>query len=251
MKNTHFCFHDIHKSFHHRSLLAIDKIELKPGQCTALIGSNGAGKTTLLKIMAGLEQPQHAWVSHDDVPARSWQQARLSLRRDVVYLHQFAYMFDTSVEKNVGYGLSCAHVPQRERRQRVSEALSRVGLVHLIDADAKKLSGGERQRTALARALVLEPKLLLLDEPTASMDKQSREQTVPLLRQLKESGLTTVIVSHDISSLGSLPDVCLQLAEGRLAMLSGSERNRGHVPTVSPFSPAPVLPLPMWGASHV
>lgn len=249
--NVHFSFHDIRKSFRHHPVLAIDEIVLQQGQCTALVGNNGAGKTTLLKIMAGLEQPQQAWVSHDGSPKQTWQQAHQGLRRDVVYLHQFAYMFDTTVGENVGYGLACAHVPLRERRRRVSEALSRVGLAHLVDADAKKISGGERQRTALARALVLQPKLLLLDEPTASMDKQAREQTVPLLHQLKESGLTTVIVSHDISGLGSLPDVCLQLAEGRLTRLSANARNTGYAPTASTFAPAPVLPLPMWGTSHV
>lgn len=241
-------FYDIRKNFHHRSLLAIDEIALHSGQCTALVGINGAGKTTLLKIMAGLEQPQQAWVSHEGTPRLPWRQVRSSLRRDVVYLHQFAYMFDTTVGENVGYGLACAHVPQRERRRRVSEALSRVGLGHLIDADAKKLSGGERQRTALARALVLEPKLLLLDEPTASMDKQAREQTVPLLHLLKESGLTTVIVTHDLSTLGSLPDICLQLVDGHLSAIDSPRhnaiKNSSFAASAAGISPA------MWGATR-
>jgi len=241
MNDGHFRFHDIRKSFGNRRLFAIDTIELQPGRCTALVGVNGAGKTTLLKIMAGLEPPQQAWVSHGDGPAQRWAQARHMLRRDVVYLHQFAYMFDATVEGNVGYGLSCAHVPRRDRQRRIVDALAVVGLGHMLTADARRLSGGERQRAALARALVLQPKLLLLDEPTASMDRKGREQTIKMLRQLKDGGLCTVVVTHDISTLGDLPDTCLQLKDGRLGLLPREEDESDVTPGVA---------LPAWGISH-
>jgi tungstate transport system ATP-binding protein len=247
MTTASFSFHDIRKGFHHKPLLAIDKFTLQQGRCTALIGSNGAGKTTLLKIMAGLEHPQQAWVSRDGAAARPWKQARQRLRREVVYLHQFAYMFDTSVGENVGYGLACNGLPRRQRRERIRAALSQVGLSHLSDAAAKTLSGGERQRIALARALVLEPTVLLLDEPTASMDQQAREQMVPLLEQLTRRGLCTVIVTHDIATLGDFPDTCLELCEGSLRVVF--ENRDSSAPLHRPSSMT-AAPLPRWGTSH-
>jgi len=233
----HFRFHDIHKAFRQRPLLTIDNLALEPGQCTALTGHNGAGKTTLLKILAGLEAPQQTWVSHEGGPSRPWQQLRHQLRREVIYLHQFAYMFDATVTTNVAYGLARQGVTRVQRNQRARDALKRVGLEHLADADAQKLSGGERQRVAMARALVLEPKLLLLDEPTASMDRDAREQIIPLLQQLKQCGLSCVIVSHDISTLGNLPDRHLKLDAGELINMDSHHITIGLNENIYPFSP--------------
>jgi len=246
----HLEFYDIHKAFHTRPLLDIKTFSLQPGHCIALTGHNGAGKTTLLKILAGLEAPQHARVSYRGAPTLPWQQLRQTLRHEVVYLHQFPYMFDATVMKNVAYGLARQHVPQPHRHRLVREALRQVGLEHLIEADAKKLSGGERQRVALARALVLEPQLLLLDEPTASMDREGREQIIPLLQQLKERGLTCVIVSHDVSTLGNLPNSYLKLEGGKLTPLieshsSASSRSRQTDSTLH------VMAEPLWGGGHV
>jgi len=211
-----FRFYNIHKAFGERTLLEIDELAIEPAQCTALTGDNGAGKTTLMKILAGLEPPQQATLSHNGQPARDWQQLRKTLRHAVIYLHQFAYMFDASVADNVAYGLARQGVSRRARKQRALAALQQLGLEQLATANAKTLSGGERQRVALARALVLDPKLLLLDEPTASMDKEGRSQLIPLLQQLRDNGLASIVVSHDVSTLGNLPDRYLHLDGGTL-----------------------------------
>jgi len=246
----HIEFYDIYKAFHQRPLLAIDTFSLQHGHCIALSGHNGAGKTTLLKILAGLETPQHARVSYKGASALPWQQLRQTLRHEVVYLHQFPYMFDATVMKNVAYGLARQHVPLTNRHRLVREALRQVGLEHLIAADAKKLSGGERQRVALARALVLEPQLLLLDEPTASMDREGREQLIPLLQQLKERGLTCVIVSHDVSTLGNLPDSYLRLDGGQLTpLIEIHSRASSHRRQTD--SKLHVMAEPLWGGGHV
>lgn len=219
-----FRFYNIHKAFGARTLLDIDELSLEPAQCTALTGDNGAGKTTLMKILAGLEAPQQAQLSHDNRPVQSWQQLRKTLRREVIYLHQFAYMFDASVIDNVAYGLARQGLTKTLRQQRAYSALEQLGLAHLAPANAKHLSGGERQRVALARALVLDPKLLLLDEPTASMDAEGRAQLIPLLKTLREEGLASVIVSHDVSSLGNLPDRYLHLDGGKLGEVEPESR---------------------------
>jgi tungstate transport system ATP-binding protein len=174
---------------------------------------------------------------------------RERLRREVVYLHQFPYMFDASVADNVAYGLARHGIAPKARQQRVQQALAQVGLEHLSEADAKPLSGGERQRVALARALVLSPQIVLLDEPTASLDQTGREQLLPLLQQLKQRGLACAIVSHDVTALGHLPDSYLRLDGGRLAPVAS--------PAITPLPPrdgrSQRLPLgrdPWWEGAH-
>ncbi len=177
-------------------LFDIDEFDIPQDSCIVLSGQNGAGKTTLLKILAGLETPDHAEVAFDN-QRMSWKAALSRLRHDVVYLHQQPYMFDQSVAGNVGYGLVRAGVPRSEIATRVAEALHWSGLSHLADHNARELSGGEKQRVALTRARILSPKLLLLDEPLSNMDIGAREQTILLIRRLKEENISTIITSHE------------------------------------------------------
>lgn len=242
----------IHKHFGARCILEAVDMELAAGQCQILSGRNGAGKSTLMKILAGLEPPDSAEVIIDNTP-RSWRQARSGLRREVVYLHQHAYMFDASVEDNVEYGLRAARVRLPDRRVRVSEALERVDLAHLRHANARTLSGGERQRVALARAWVLRPRVMLLDEPTANMDRESREQTWCLLRRLKTDRLCVVVATHDNQAIAALPDAELHLEHARLhrrslgpgRMPSTDVQNRA--PSIDVLPPAPHADTPREG----
>jgi tungstate transport system ATP-binding protein len=207
---------NLRKHFGARAVLDIPVLHLEAGHCVLLSGRNGAGKSTLLRILAGLETPdEHTEVNIDGTP-RPWLRARRALRRDVIYLHQHAYLFDATVEANAAYGLRVAWTPTRQWRARVREALELVDLDHLAGARAGTLSGGERQRLALARAWVLQPRLLLLDEPTASMDREARDRTAGLLKRLKSDKLCMVITSHEPHTLATLPDDHLQLVEGRL-----------------------------------
>lgn len=233
----------IRKHFGARCILDAVDMDLAGGQCQVLSGRNGAGKTTLMKILAGLEAPDTAEVIMDSTP-RPWRQARTGLRREVVYLHQHAYMFDGSVEDNVAYGLRAARVPASERRTRVAEALERVDLSHLCGAHARTLSGGERQRVALARAWVLRPRVMLLDEPTANMDRESREQTWFLLRRLKTEHLCVIVATHDTQSFAALPDLDLHLENARLhPRPNGMDRSSGAERPPEPSIGA-VVPVP-------
>ncbi|MGA7801664.1 MAG: ABC transporter ATP-binding protein [Gammaproteobacteria bacterium] len=208
--------HQLLKHFGARPVLDIPQLTLEAGRCLLLSGRNGAGKSTLLRILAGLEAPDDHAVVDIGGQCRPWHRARRALRRNVVYLHQHAYMFDASVEDNAAYGLRMAWAPARQRRARVQDALRLVDLSHLAGTHARTLSGGERQRLALARAWVLRPRLLLLDEPTASMDREARDQTAALLARLKSDNLCMVITTHEPHTLATLPDSHLHLADGRL-----------------------------------
>jgi len=196
-------------------LLDVARFELPAGSCTILSGRNGAGKTTLLKIAAGLMKPDKGTVQIGDAGV-DWPSARPTLRKHSIYMHQHAYMFDTSVADNVAYGLRKAGVPVAQRNDAVGTALEWAGLAPLAARNARHLSGGERQRLALARARVLSPAVLLLDEPTTNMDSEARQQSFFLIRRLVSEGTGVVIASHDRQIIGQLGDQHLHLADGRL-----------------------------------
>ena len=209
-------------------LLDVARFELPTGSCTILSGRNGAGKTTLLKIAAGLMRPDHATVETGGTCV-DWRSARPTLRKHSIYMHQHAYMFDTSVADNVAYGLRKAGVPAAQRNDAVRTALEWAGLAQLAARNARHLSGGERQRLALARARVLSPAVLLLDEPTTNMDREARQQSFFLIRRLVSEGTGVVIASHDRQIIGQLGDQHLHLADGRLRemdMAAASPRTR-------------------------
>lgn len=198
-----------------RPLLDIARFELPAASCTVLSGRNGAGKTTLLKIAAGLLRPNALRVRSGDA-VLDWAAGRTVLRRHSIYMHQRAYMFDRDVHENVAYGLRRAGVPAAEREPGVRTALSWAGLEHLAERNARHLSGGERQRLALARARVLSPEVLLLDEPTTNMDEEATEQSLLLIRDMAAEGMGVVVASHDRHVVEQLGDLHLNLADGLL-----------------------------------
>ncbi len=209
-------FFDIHKHHGERTILAVKVLHLRPGEIIHLSGRNGAGKTTLLKIIAGLQAPDRALIGEGNARI-TWQRAVTRLRRQVVYLHQRPFMFDASVADNLGYGLRATGVARHAIGARVREALDKAGLACMAQRRARTLSGGEQQRLALARAWVLRPRVLLLDEPTANMDAQSRQQTWELLGSILNDELSMVVTSHEASGPGVRGCQRLHLDQGRLS----------------------------------
>ncbi len=210
-----FTFEGIRKSFSAQPLLDIDELSLRMGQSIILSGDNGAGKTTLMKIIAGLEKPDQARVTWEQQTV-SWSTLRKTLIDRIVYLHQQPYLFNTTVEKNIEYGLRQHAVPAAERRRMVTEGLAWAGLTHLASRNARVLSIGEKQRVALTRAKVLEPRILLLDEPMASMDGAARQQTCGLLQTLRDGGVSIILCSHELDDVLDLGDRHLRLQHGKL-----------------------------------
>lgn len=186
-----------------RPVLRIRELEIERGERIVLRGPNGAGKSTLLRVLGGLLVPDAGRVWLDGYSG-SWRRLRRALCNTAVYVHQRPYLFRGTVASNVAYALRWSRIGRRERRRRVEEALEWAGLSAMRDREARSLSGGEAQRLALARARVLRPALLLLDEPTASMDTEHRAGTARLLARLGEAGTTLVVATHDPT--GPLPD---------------------------------------------
>jgi len=206
-------FHEHHRE---RLLFDIDRIEIATHGAYVLTGANGAGKSTLLRVLAGLERAEIdslRFACEDVLRVHPYPRA---MREAIVYVHQHPILFSTSVAHNVGYGLAMRRVPKDEIARCVAEAMDWAGVTHLEGTDPSKLSGGERQRVALARAKVLKPRLLLLDEPTANLDGQAREQVIALIPTLVEAGSSVVIACHDRDLIG-LPGIQrMKLRDGRI-----------------------------------
>jgi len=211
-------YHDIRISLAKKSILNIDKLTIDPRQCTLLTGRNGSGKTTLFKIMSGLLKPDHACIHYQGLQM-SWSKAKPYIQRDIIYLHQQPYLFDASVADNIAYGLYRAGENKTSAHKKVSQALDWADLTHLAHRPAKQLSGGEKQRVALTRARILSPRLLLLDEPTASMDSDAKLQTSVLLQRLKSEGVSIIISSHEAHTVNKIADRHLQIEDGQIQLL--------------------------------
>ncbi|UWZ97074.1 energy-coupling factor ABC transporter ATP-binding protein [Vibrio splendidus] len=186
-----------------RVLFHIPELSIGPNDAIYLKGDNGVGKTTLLKILSGLIKPSSGRIQS---PIQSWQQVlfpRLKFK-DIIYLHQTPYLFDGSVYQNVAYGIRFNKESQKDKRAQIINALRMVGLETLADEHISVLSGGERQRVAMARAWILKPSILLMDEPSASLDKESIERLVIMAEDLLQRGASLVITSHQTNALTDL-----------------------------------------------
>lgn len=189
---------------------------VEKGEVLALIGPTGSGKTTLLRLINLLDEPSEGSVIFDGVEITALpEKEKLRERRRMSMVFQKPVMFKGSVRENVSFGLK---VRGRDDRERVNQALQAVGLDSFGSRDASTLSGGEMQRTALARALVLEPELLLLDEPTANLDPKSAASIDRLIRGLSR-GTTVIMATHNMLQCRRLADRVAVIREGRLARL--------------------------------
>jgi sulfate transport system ATP-binding protein len=212
----------VNKSFGSTPVLSDVSVDVRSGALTALLGPSGGGKSTLLRVIAGLEQPDSGTVRISGVDA-----TRLSpQRRDVGFVFQhYAAFKHLTVFRNVAFGLEIRKRPRAEIRRRVRELLELVHLEQFADRYPHQLSGGQRQRMALARALAVEPEVLLLDEPFGALDAQVRRELRTWLRRLHdEVHVTTVFVTHDQEEAIEVADDLVVLADGRV-----KQAGRPHV----------------------
>lgn len=207
----------VSKSFGDIPVLNDVSVAIESGSLTALLGPSGGGKSTLLRVIAGLETPDTGSVLISGTDA-----TRLSpQRRNVGFVFQhYAAFKHMTVYGNVAFGLEIRKRPKAEIRKRVTELLELVHLEQLANRYPAQLSGGQRQRMALARALAVEPEVLLLDEPFGALDAQVRKELRTWLRRLHdEVHVTTVFVTHDQEEAIDVADQIVVLAGGRVEQI--------------------------------
>ncbi|NWB31439.1 ABC transporter ATP-binding protein [Pseudomonas gingeri] len=210
-------FEKIEQSYGGHTLFKQLDLIIPSGQFFTLLGPSGCGKTTLLRMLAGFVHPDSGCVRFgvEDVTAIPVH------RRGVgIVFQDYALFPDRSVLANVAYGLLARNVPKAQAADRASAILRRVGLEAFKDRTPAALSGGQRQRVAMARALVIEPKLLLLDEPLSALDVKLRGELRAMIRELQqEAGITTVFVTHDQEEALAMSDQIAVMDRGQLVQI--------------------------------
>ena len=205
-------------------VLEVEQLAVQRREILTLVGPNGSGKSTLLKVLGLLERPKRGEVWFDGARVPYQPQRLLELRRRMAIVFQAPLLCDATVAQNVALGLKLRRLPSREIDRRVGLWLDRLGISHLKDRPARRLSGGEAQRTSLARAFVLEPEVLLLDEPFAALDPPAREALLAEFQEiLAEARTTTVFVTHDRGEAFNLGDRVAVLLQGRVAQMGSPE----------------------------
>jgi len=205
-------------------ILDIPHLRVEDKEVLALVGPNGAGKTTLLLTLALLYTPSAGEIKFEG-KSISYGKGLINLRRRFAVVFQEPLLFDTSVYENVASGLRVRGIRGRELKQRVFTWLEQFGIAHLAKRAARTLSGGEAQRVTLARALVLNPNILFMDEPFASLDPPTRERLIrDMERIVHETKITTVFVTHDRSEALQLAHRIGVMHQGRIIQIGSPER---------------------------
>ncbi len=213
--------HAIVKSF--GSVRALDEIDLnvKAGELFFLLGASGCGKTTLLRCIAGLETPTAGWIFFGE---RDVTQMPPHKREAAMVFQSYALWPHLTVAQNIAFGLEERKVPKPEIKRRVEEALEMVQLAGYGERGIDQMSGGQQQRVSLARALVVKPKCLLLDEPLSNLDAQLRvEMRREIRRIVKENGLTGIYVTHDQEEALAMADRMAVLTRGKIGQIGAPE----------------------------
>src|SRR5215208_6408729 len=186
-----------------RDALHVDVLDIQRGETLTVVGPNGAGKSTLLLALARLLRPSRGEIIYDGRAVEQWDE--LEYRRKISFVFQSPLLMDLTVEQNVALGLKFRGIPKEESRERADIWMKQLGVDSLSKRRAGQLSGGEAQRVSLARAFVLEPELLLLDEPFSALDPPTRAKLIEdLSTLLKEDQRTAVFVTHNLDEAAKL-----------------------------------------------
>ncbi|EGO2842886.1 ABC transporter ATP-binding protein [Enterococcus faecalis] len=213
---------DIELLFDDKQVLAIDEILIKKGELVTLLGPSGCGKSTLLRCITGLEKPKTGSIFLDSEPI----QFKPTKERNIGFVFQNYALFPTmTVFENVAFGLKIKKLSKEEINQRVFKLLDLVSMTEHAEKNVQQLSGGQKQRVALARSLVTEPKVLLLDEPLSALDARIRKQLQKDIRRIQqELQMTMIFVTHDQEEAMRISDRIFVLDQGKVAQVSTADR---------------------------
>ena len=205
-----------------RAVLEVASLDIKRGETLAIVGPNGAGKSTLLLALARLLPTTRGDILFNGKPLKHWDE--LEYRRKISFVFQSPLLLDMTVEQNIALGLKFRGVSKEETHERVSRRIKQLGIESLSKRRASQLSGGEAQRVSLARAFVLEPELLLLDEPFAALDPPTRKKLIEdLSGLLAEDHRMAVFVTHNLNEAAKLSHRIAVIINGMVRQVGTAE----------------------------
>ncbi|MBC2716249.1 MAG: ATP-binding cassette domain-containing protein [Desulfobacteraceae bacterium] len=195
----------------------ISKLDIQSGNIYTLSGPNGAGKTTFLNILSFLLIPSSGRLAYLNIPVKYNEKYLQQLRKSVILVDQHPILFSTSVYKNIEFGLKVRKISRKKRKTIIESALDLVDMKMFINADARHLSGGETRRIAIARAIACSPDVLLLDEPTADLDLESRLTIENIIREIHaRKDITIIFCTHDLSQASRLTSKNIYFLNGQI-----------------------------------
>lgn len=210
-----------------RNTLEVESLDIQRGETLAVVGPNGSGKSTLLLALAHLLKPSRGEIRFDGKSVKQWND--LEYRRRISFVFQAPLLMDMSVEQNVGLGLRFRGVSKEETRERLGRWIQALGIESLAKRRASQLSGGEAQRVSLARAFVLEPDLLLLDEPFVALDPPTHAKLLEDLSNiLKEDHRTAVFVTHNLREAAKVSHRIAVVVGGVLRQVGTAKQIKSH-----------------------
>lgn len=209
---------NLNYAYDHHQVLKNIHFEIEEGSIVGILGLSGSGKTTLLKILSGLIIPKQGEVTIYDEPTFENGKVSKILSQDMgVVFQQFNLFMHMSVVDNLALPLRLRTKQSKTVcRQKAIELLESLGLKDQEDKFPNQCSGGQQQRIAIARALILNPKLLLIDEPTSSLDKENTQILIDLLKNLHKQGLTIVLITHDLAFAKAMCERVVELKNGQI-----------------------------------
>ena len=210
---------NVKKSYNNREILKGVDLEIRDGEFVSIMGESGSGKSTLLSILSGNASPDEGKVTFDGFVISGASEKELAKwrRTDLGFVYQSLNLISTlSAEDNILLPLYLAHEDIRVGREYMLELAERMNISHLLSSMPESMSGGERQRVAIARALIHHPKILLLDEPTGSLDSKSTTEVLELISELhKEMGVAIVQVTHSLEA-AQYADRIIRIRDGEV-----------------------------------
>lgn len=225
-------------TYRYDRITALDSVSLaiEAGQRVVLLGANGSGKSTLLRLLDGLYFPEAGAIRFcgDSLTEERFQQEQFSFafrrRVGMVFQNPDVQLFNPSVFDEVAFGPLQLRWSRDAIRERVTQTLDSMGILPLKDRPPHRLSGGEKKRVAIASVLVLDPEVLLLDEPTATLDPRSQSQIIDLLSGWKDAGKTVVTATHDLDAVEDIADTCYIFQSGRVVAQGSPASVLGDTP---------------------